>query len=249
MSFVKQTEYDLDHEFSTDELLQIQPNDLCNYYKYVCYGKMNPGVGDKPLNARSNTLYFSKKAISYFMPRKNVTWDSINQLGNPTRSIEVNELINKIKKHEVRKEGAVSQAVRALEYDEFINILTIIRTQNLFPNEEQFRLLSILTLQWQLIARIDDMMKLQLRNILTNPLHNFVLNFQMSWSKNIMDERDSPTQIILPSMNDNMCALMSLAVFLESATANYTSISDFLYGNGKDGDRSVRESLKKVIGE
>lgn len=247
MSYIHKTNYNITHEFAPNDLVRIQPEQLCNYITFIAYGTDKPKDTDRPINARSNTLYFVKKALSYYMPRKNVSWDTINRVGNPTRSIEVNTLIKKIRKHEVRKEGAESQAVRPLEFEEFVNILTVIRTSNLFSSGDMYRLTSIITLQWQLIGRIDDIMKLQIRNLSFNPSHNNALCCQMTWSKNIMDERDSPTQIILPSMDDRICALLNLAVYLESTNIELNTNCDFLYANGKDGDRRVRDCLKTVI--
>lgn len=170
------------------------------------------------------------------MPRENITWDNINASGNPSKSVDVNELIAKIKKHEVRKEGAASQAVRALEYDEFVNVLMVLRTSERIPLEEKYRIASILTIQWHLIARIDDVMKLQLQNIQYNPSNNYTLNAQLSWSKNIMEERVSPVQILLASMDDRICVFLNLAIYLETNSKNTNPRqSEFLYDNGKDG--------------
>ncbi|KAL3923737.1 MAG: hypothetical protein SGARI_006161, partial [Bacillariaceae sp.] len=204
MAFLDGKTYTNDQEFGTERLVQITPEDLCRYLSHIAYGKECPTDEDRPVNARSNTLHYVKKAISCFMPRRNIQWDNVNGSGNPTKSIQVNSLIKLVKKHEVRKEGAESKVVRPLEYDEFLNILSLIRADESIRTVEKCRLVSVLTLQWQLIGRIDDIMKLQLRNILWNPSNPFTLNAQMSWSKNIMEERDSPQQIILASMDEKI---------------------------------------------
>jgi gamma-glutamyl phosphate reductase len=54
-------------------------------------------------------------------------WDSVTLRGNPTKSTEVNDVINKILKHEVRKEGVPTRAVRTLEYNEFLSVWAIIK--------------------------------------------------------------------------------------------------------------------------
>ncbi|KAG3163294.1 hypothetical protein C6341_g12988 [Phytophthora cactorum] len=46
-------------------------------------------------------------------------------------------------------------------------------------------------------------------------------------------------------MDPKMCALLNLAVYIESST-NVTS-SEFLYGNPKDGDRAVRRVLADMV--
>ncbi|RAW19865.1 hypothetical protein PC110_g23693 [Phytophthora cactorum] len=46
-------------------------------------------------------------------------------------------------------------------------------------------------------------------------------------------------------MDPKMCALLNLAVYIESST-NVTS-SEFVYGNPKDGDRAVRRFLADMV--
>ena len=42
--------------------------------------------------------YFTKKAISYFVPKKLLGWNAKSKSGNPTKSVLVNNLINKVNK-------------------------------------------------------------------------------------------------------------------------------------------------------
>jgi hypothetical protein len=53
------------------------------------------------LQPRSNSLAIWKKAISFFMPNCLIPWYSGRNEGNPTRSIETNNLIKRVKKKEV----------------------------------------------------------------------------------------------------------------------------------------------------
>jgi hypothetical protein len=58
-------------------------------------------------------------------------WNAISGQGNPTRSIEVNTLIKKVKKKEVRrKEGISSKARRAVAHVEFRRMQSILREKN-----------------------------------------------------------------------------------------------------------------------
>ena len=63
-------------------------------------------------------------------------WDPIQKEGNPTRSSEVNDVITKVKKFEVRKEGVVSKARRPLEYDEFINLIKMLQNEERLSMED-----------------------------------------------------------------------------------------------------------------
>jgi hypothetical protein len=54
--------------------------------------------------AHENLLAMDKKAISYFMPNRDV-WSATRTEGNPTRSAQVNALlINRVKKKEAKKQ-------------------------------------------------------------------------------------------------------------------------------------------------
>jgi hypothetical protein len=74
------------------------------------HGTPEPGPDDNPTEARSSSLEFWKKAISSFMLNRLMAWNVLNDVGNPTKSIEVNDLIKAIKKKEVRKQGKASTA-------------------------------------------------------------------------------------------------------------------------------------------
>ena len=135
LSYIDNTSYTIHTNYSNERLLQISPEDICRYFNYKAYDVQEPNDFDRPLKCRANTLLFYKKAISYFMVRRNMIWDPIRKEGNPTRSDGINKLINKVLLHEVRGEGVRSKAKRPIEYEEFISILTIVKTDKNLNNE------------------------------------------------------------------------------------------------------------------
>jgi len=56
--------------FSEAELSQLTPQDVVQYMSFSAYESATPGPEDRPLNWRSDTAEFAKKAISHFMPAK-----------------------------------------------------------------------------------------------------------------------------------------------------------------------------------
>lgn len=138
----------------------------------------------------------------------------LDQLSQHTEDIDVNQVIKTVMKFQVRQQGVSSQARRPVEYSEFLNILTVVRTSMKYNGLDRFRG-SILTLHWYLIARVDDMMKLQLSNFSYNPQHTFTLMYQMRWSNNITEERETPQQLVVGSMDERLCSLLNLAVYFE----------------------------------
>jgi hypothetical protein len=100
MSFCDGIQYTNTHVFSDDDLLEITPEQLVKYFCFKVYGVAEPTPEMRPTQGRSNTILFSKKAISNFMPSKLETW-RCSKSGNPTRSVLVNNLVKSIKKMEV----------------------------------------------------------------------------------------------------------------------------------------------------
>ena len=90
-------------QFTDAQLLEIRPNQLVRFMCLLAYGVEVPGDNDRPTNRRASGLAFAKKALSYFMPNKNMQWNVETQAGNPTMSVAVNDLIKRIRREEVRK--------------------------------------------------------------------------------------------------------------------------------------------------
>ena len=247
MSQVDSVRYTRVQGFERSKLLLLTPAQIVRFFNYKTYGDANPPETARPEYCRANTLEYLKKAISHFMPRKNAVWDPIRMEGNPTRSSEVNEMIRKVKKFEVRREGVRSSARRPLEFDEFLTLLSVLRNdkKNLW---RKYRASSALTLQWSLITRVDDIMKMKYQDFFHNIQHPFALSCRMRWSKNITEERDSPEKIILGSMDVRLCPLLNLAVYLEVyGKISTTPPSDFLFGSPNDGHKVLRNTIGKVF--
>ena len=122
MSFVHFTAapYSRDKTYTKGELRALTPENVLHWMNLKAFGAVaDPPMDANPTLARGNSLAFWKKAISFFMPNRLMVWVSGRNEGNPTRSIEVNNLIKRVKKKEVRKQGAALQCRRAITEDEF----------------------------------------------------------------------------------------------------------------------------------
>ena len=111
------------------------------------------------------------------MLNQNSCWDEVNCCGNPTKSKLVNSFIKDLVKFECKDLGVKSKARKAMEYCEFVTMLTLIRKKG-FSESQYIRgqlkwvqMACFLSLQWQMIARIDDMMHLKFTNLCAN--HDF----------------------------------------------------------------------------
>ena len=101
MTFTNGIAYAKDHQFVQDELAPLTPDDVARWMCQKAYGTPEPEPDANPTKARSTSLMYWKKAISSYMPNCLMPWNAISGQGNPTRSIEVNTLIKKVKKKEV----------------------------------------------------------------------------------------------------------------------------------------------------
>ena len=240
MSFFDGVIYEVDNPpaFAVEHLLSITDMDIVRYLNLHAYGKTEVEEGDKP-QLRSSTLGFMKKAISYYMPRCHMSWDDINQKGNPTKSSAVNAMIKSTELHEVRGSGVKPSARRAFEWEEFLMVL--LATRQLFSDALMNTLLAAMTLQWQMIGRIDDVMKLATSTVLKHPQYPFALNIKMCWSKNIRTEQESPTQILFASMNPVICPILHLGIFIETVGAQR---GGFLFRNT---NRNTSFLISKIL--
>ena len=121
MSFKDNLQYQRDRQFTTEELSAITPEVIVRWMSLKVYGTPDPSPNDNPIEGRSSLLAYAKKAISFFMPNKLMYWNELANppIGNPTKSAAVNELIKRVKKKEVRKQGKPSQARKAFTEEEY----------------------------------------------------------------------------------------------------------------------------------
>jgi hypothetical protein len=191
------------------------------------------------------------------MPDRLVVWVSGRNEGNPTRSIEVNSLIKRIKKKEVRKQGVLSKAKRPVTEDEFR------RMQNILQNHKsniiwRYGLYALTNFQFHLLARIDDTTQVLVENIRVHDSFCNALKTRLNWSKNVTEERDAPWQIILGSMDTVFCVLASLSLWMElNLRCNpNASLSPYVFGfcdnnsipsGGKKSKETAHNMFSKIF--
>ena len=199
--------------FSAEQLLAITPEEITAYFNVRAYGTPSPTPETKPKVARSNTLLDLKKKISWFMPLREMQWHPISKQGNPTKSRKVNDVVNAVKKAEVRHEGKPLQATRPFALTEFLQILDLVSSCRAEDAVARYRAISML--QWQLIARITCVQHLKVENIVFIPDLPGVLFANVRWSKNVNEERESPTQCLFPSTEPHLCCHIAFAAHAE----------------------------------
>jgi hypothetical protein len=228
-----------DHVFSAEAMAAITPEELVRWFRLIAYGTETPGPEDRPTLRRSTGIAFCKKAISYFMADGSAQWNSQAKTGNPTMSKAVNKLLAEIKKHEVRKQGKASNAKRDMKRAEFKKTMLLLRNANGFTN--QYKIPAMLTMQFHLIGRTDDICNLETADLREHEdFPEFALQTKVAWSKNVHEERECPDQIILGANDPDFCSLIAIAGYLESRFTENWGNARFLFGDRDDDDEPLR---------
>ena len=138
MDGITYSRHDFNMAISQARLLEITDHDVARYLTFKAFGTPAPAADAYPTFGRTNGLLYQKKALSWFMPRKNLKWDDVEQCGNPTKSIAVQNVLDFVAKHEVGGTGRPSNARHAVEWDEYyVNVLMAARDRFLSQHKEQ----------------------------------------------------------------------------------------------------------------
>ena len=129
------------------------------------------------------------------------------------RTHRLNQFINKVKKMEVCKQGKSLQAMRALTIEEFKYLMNKLEESN--DSKRKYAILALCAFQFHLIARINDTCQFMLKELMVHELFPFALCGRMRWSKNVLEERHCPSQIILGANDPDFCVLLNVGIYLE----------------------------------
>jgi hypothetical protein len=112
--------------------------------------------------------------------------------------------------------------------------------------EKVYVISSMVNFQFHLIARVDDTTQLVLEHIRVHDNFPNCLKTRLNWSKNVNDERDAPSKIVLGSLNPVYRGLSSLALWLElNLKLNLVAMSSIYVFCISDDIRMPEGVLKK----
>ena len=69
--------------------------------------------------------------------------------------------------------------------------------------------------QCNMVARVDDVAHFRFEDLTASIEYPFTLQSKMCWSKNVLEERDAPEQIVFGAMDPKFCVLMAIGIHLE----------------------------------
>ena len=235
MSYKHNIAYDKKHRFHDDEMLDWTANEVYEWMRKDTIGDvLETEVDEKKtiFNYRSTSLAFHKKALSwYFSGDKDANWSKKYLTGNPTKSVPVNKFIQFVQRCEVRKfeKAKKSKAKHPLTMTMFRAALRILEQDHDNFNH-YYRYPTMLKFQYHLIGRSDDLGNFKTRDLKShsNPIFSQIaLQTKVYWSKNVMEERDCPDQILFGSWDVDYCILIALGLYLEIG---------FIHGTGRLGE-------------
>ena len=243
MSYHLKSEFGKDKEFDVDALGSITPEDVGAWLNFKAFGTASPGDESQPTQARSSSLAFYKKAVSYYMPNS-FPWNELAKQGNPTKSKLVNNIMARVAKAEVRKEGVQSSARRPLTIREYKKIVSLLQN-----HEDYLRKVKIATMmkfQFHLIARIDDTCNMFTEEIRARSEFPGTLTCRLRWSKNVMEERDAPEQLILAAREKEFDLITQLAIYLQYYL-QFGSTSDLLFCEQGCTSARLKQQVSKSL--
>jgi hypothetical protein len=236
MSFLDEVQYEADKQFTLVELGRLNPDRLMEWFNFMTFGVANPPNGhDMPPLLRSSTIMYRKKAISCFMPNHLMVWNEISLVGNPTKSVQLNDLLKYMKKKEVRHQGVLSQARRSIKAAEYCRTIEILKGEG---NSIiwKYGIPAMMNFQFHMISRIDDATQVKMENLAPHDRFDFLLKTKLNWSKNVHEQRDAPWQAVIPSINHIYCVHISLALWLEVHISSHAAaaLTPYLFAFSDD---------------
>jgi hypothetical protein len=246
-SFLHETTYKKNHEFTDEQLHDVTHEEVLNWFKFKCFGTVSPLYDDKlKAKYRKDSVLYWKKALSYFLSNAQ------------TRSDEMNRLIKYIGQLQMRKRGKASQARNALKDAGFQYLIKGLKqdhdSDKKKDGKSQYRMHirkygipAMLCFQFAMIGRVDDCTQVLAENLQCHDqFPTYALKSKMTWSKNVMDERDAPWQILLGSLLTLYCVFVNVGIWLEIQLENTPGAHMSPYVFSLSNDFSIPSGGKKA---
>ena len=116
-----------------------------------------------------------------------------------------------------------SKAKRDLSQEEFLKTLELLRKVPDWNHQYKYPCMTLG--QYHLIGRIDDTAHFQVGDPRGHEVFDFALQTKVRRSKNVLDERRCPDQILMGAMHDDYCILLMIAIYLESFLEQHPNAS------------------------
>jgi hypothetical protein len=255
--YLHKKKYEKNHEFTDEQLRDVTHNQVMEWLTYQCFGTVNPVYDDKlKLRYRKQTVLYWKKALSHYLTNEQ------------TRSESMNKFMKYIGLLQVRKRGPPSMTRATLDNAGFQHLIQGLKKEHKNDKKNdgkshyrtqvrKYGVPAMLCYQFSMIGRIDDCTQVLAENLQCYdrfPL--YALKSKMTWSKNVMDERDAPWQILLGSMLSLYCVFVNVGIWLEIQLEKTpgAQMSPFLFSFSNDysipaGGKKALTTASRMISE
>ena len=106
--------------------------------------------------------------------------------------------------------------------------------------------------QYHLIGRVDDVTNFKTADPRGHSSFYFALKTRVRWSKNVMEERQCPPQILMGALDPDFCVILNLAIYLEEFLRIFPN-AEYLFTENvgekapKNLIQQYRSRLEKVV--
>jgi len=146
----------------------------------------------------------------------------------------VNDLVKAVRLAQVRNKGKKSCAKRDLKRPEFRKTMRILERDGT-GIDMTMKAPTMMKTQFHLIGRTDDVTNMETKHLRShNKFRDFALQTKVSWSKNVLEERGCPDQIMLGCADPDFCILLALACWIETRLTENHGDAKFLFGHHND---------------
>jgi hypothetical protein len=102
--------------------------------------------------------------------------------------------------------------------------------------------------QLHLIARIDDTAHVLAKEVKVHNHFDFALTVRLRWTKNCLEERDAPEQIVLGSSDPDFCVLIALAIYIQySLEFTNAAHSNYLFCDTEETPDNVKKQMQDTL--
>ncbi len=110
---------------------------------------------------------------------------------------------------------------------------------------------ALTSFQLSMIGRLDDCSKFRLPELLSYAAYpDWCITGKLNWSKNVVDERDCPHQVLIGAMDTRYDVLSNLGLWLEYHFELNPGENEFVFGySGLDDPIRIKERLARQLKE
>lgn len=135
---------------------------------------------------------------------------------------------------------------RDVTQSEFQMTLSLFRKKS--DNASKYKYPCMLNWQYHLINRLDDTCHARRDDPHGHPTFQYALEVKVAWSKNVMEERQCPPQILFGSNDPENCILIALAIYLEQDLEWHQDAEWLFTSNlGEDAPINLKSQWRKRL--